>query len=158
MTVTDTAALRNALATFTTGITVVTTLDGNSNPVGLTANSFSSVSLAPPLVAWCIGQDSQQYETFCKTKNFVIHMLDATQTEVSQLFSGPEPDKFGQVNWHPGAGGVPILDTCISHFECQIEHRYPGGDHLILVGRVTEFCHRDSDPLVFFKGQYRSLD
>ncbi|MDP1520224.1 flavin reductase family protein [Porticoccus litoralis] len=149
--------LRNAMGNFATGITVITALDGQGNPRGMTANSFSSVSLEPAMVSWCVGRDSRLFELFQQTDHFAVNILHSGQQAISQLFAGSEQNKFDHVNWHPGLHGLPILDDCPCHFQCRIEHRHPGGDHIILVGRVLEFSNEPLEPLIFHGGQYRTL-
>lgn len=157
MTNDETRALRNALGNFATGITVVTAIDSNGNPQGMTANSFSSVSLEPPLVLWCVGRDSRLFELFENVDHFAVNILHSGQESISQLFAGPEGDKFGQLPWHTGLNNLPLLDDCDCYFQCAVEHRYPGGDHTIIVGRVLDFASTPLSPLIFQGGQYQSL-
>ncbi len=157
MTNVEVRALRNAMGNFATGITVVTAINENGEPQGMTANSFSSVSLEPPLISWCVGKDSRLFELFGKTNHFAVHILHSGQQAVSQLFAGPEENKFDQLSWCPGINGVPLLDDCASVFQCEMEHRYPGGDHTILVGRVLDFTSMPMPPLIFHGGQYQEL-
>lgn len=150
-------ALRNAMGNFATGITVITTVDQQGNPRGMTANSFSSVSLEPALVSWCVGKESRLFELFQQVDYFAVNILHSAQASVSQLFAGSEQDKFSKVEWHSGMYGLPLLDDCPCIFQCQVEHRHPGGDHIILVGRVLEFRNEPLEPLIFHGGQYRTL-
>ncbi len=150
-------ALRNALGNFATGITVITALNENGEPQGMTANSFSSVSLEPPLVSWCVGRESRLFDLFQKTSHFAVNILTTEQEETSQLFASPTDDKFGNIKWHEGLNGLPLLDDSPCQFQCEIEHRYSGGDHTILIGRVLEFANKPMSPLIFHGGQYRSL-
>lgn len=153
----DTKELRNAMGTFATGITVVTTLDGQNEPVGMTVNSFSSVSLDPPLVLWCLAETSNYCDIFLNADYFAINILSADQQPLSQLFASPEENKFSQTDWHAGVQKMPLFPGCIAHMECRIEHRHAGGDHIILVGLVLNFKHTDAAPLVFSRGDYHSL-
>ena len=150
-------ALRNALGNFATGITVITALNENGEPQGMTANSFSSVSLEPPLVSWCVGRESRLFNLFQKTSHFAVNILTTEQEETSQLFASPTDDKFEHIKWHEGLNGLPLLDDSPCQFQCEIEHRYSGGDHTILIGRVLEFANKPMSPLIFHGGQYRSL-
>lgn len=150
-------ALRDALGNFATGITVITALDEYGTPQGMTANSFSSVSLEPPLVSWCVGRESRLFDLFQKTSHFAVNILTTEQEKASQLFASPADDKFEHIEWHAGLNGLPLLDGSPCQFQCEIEHRYSGGDHTILIGRVLEFANDPMSPLIFHGGQYRSL-
>lgn len=150
-------SMRNAMGNFATGITVMTTVDSEGVARGMTANSFSSVSLEPALVSWCVGSESRLFDLFQEQDYFAVNILHSGQADLSQLFSGTDDNKFAKVRWRPGLHGLPLLDDCRCHFQCQIEHRYPGGDHVILVGRVLEFSNAPMDPLIFHSGQYRQL-
>ena len=149
--------LRNALGKFATGITVITTRDENNNPVGMTVNSFASVSLTPPLVLWCLGEASSTCEAFLRCSHFAINILRADQQAVSQLFAAPDEGHFKELPWQPGLEGSPLLGQALAHFECSMEHQYQGGDHTIIVGRVSHFEQFEGEPLVFSQGQYRTL-
>ncbi|WP_461481166.1 flavin reductase family protein [Porticoccus sp.] len=152
-----TRALRNAMGNFATGITVITTVDRQGNPRGMTANSFSSVSLDPALVSWCVGKESRLFELFQQVDYFAVNILHSGQAETSQLFASTEQHKFDHVAWNPGLHGLPLLNDSPCIFQCQVEHRHPGGDHIILVGRVLEFRNEPLEPLIFHGGQYRTL-
>ncbi|WP_438951446.1 flavin reductase family protein [Porticoccus sp.] len=157
MTKDQTRNMRSAMGNFATGITVITTRDADGNARGMTANSFSSVSLEPALVSWCVGSESRLFGLFQEQDYFAVNILHSGQSNLSQLFAGTDDNKFANVRWHSGLHGLPLLDDCPCHFQCQIEHRYPGGDHVILVGRVLEFSNTEMDPLIFHGGQYRQL-
>jgi flavin reductase (DIM6/NTAB) family NADH-FMN oxidoreductase RutF len=150
-------SLRSALGNFATGITVITAVDENGEPQGMTANSFSSVSLDPPLVSWCVGHESRLYTLFQNTRYFAVNILTQNQEYASQLFAEPSDNKFEQVSWHEGINGLPLLDDSPCQFQCEIEHRYSGGDHTILIGRVLEFSSQPMSPLIFHNGQYKTL-
>ena len=149
--------LRSALGNFATGITVITALDENGEPRGMTANSFSSVSLEPALVSWCVGRESGLFDLFQKANHFAVNILHSGQQSLSQLFAGPDENKFGQTSWHAGIHGLPLLDDCACRFQCEIKHRYSGGDHTILIGRVLDFTSQPMSPLIFHGGQYQEL-
>jgi 4-hydroxyphenylacetate 3-hydroxylase, reductase component len=157
MTENEVRALRNAMGNFATGITVVTAVDELGEPQGMTANSFSSVSLEPALISWCVGRESRLFTLFQHTNHFAVNILHSGQQSLSQLFAGPEENKFDRISWSPGMNGVPLLNDCASVFQCGIEHRYPGGDHTILVGRVLDFSSIPMAPLIFHCGQYQEL-
>lgn len=155
---TDTQAFRTALGSFATGVTIVTTCDAKGAPVGMTASSFNSVSLEPPLVLWSIDKNANCFDVFNACSHFAIHVLGEQQQALSDLFGRPSPaDKFARLNTRAGIHGSPILPDYNSLFECQLAHRYEGGDHIIMVGQVTRFDQRPGNPLLFHGGQYRQL-
>lgn len=151
--VADPRAFRRALGQYATGVTIVTASDG-SRHVGVTANSFSSVSLDPPLVLWSIDRKSSSLEVFMATSHFAINVLAHSQTDLSTRFSRTSDEKFDGVRWEPGAGGAPLLAGAAVQFECEREFEYDGGDHLIMVGRVRRYARYEREPLVFAKGRY----
>ncbi|KUJ83330.1 flavin reductase [Microbulbifer flavimaris] len=150
-------ALRDTLGQFATGVTVVTTCDASGTPLGMTVNSFNSVSLDPPMILWSIDKQSLGYEAFTQQPFFAVHILKADQQHVSNLFAGRGADKFGQVRWHQGAEQVPILEDCAAYFHCRLSNCVEGGDHTILLGEVLDFKAEGGEPLVFHRGCYRSL-
>jgi len=151
---TDVAAYRRALSCFATGVTVVTTLDGEGQRVGITVSSFNSVSLDPPLVLWSIGKDSLSYDAFVNAKSFVVNVLSTQQSELCSRFAAKGSDKFVGLDCRSGIGGAPILPDCAACFECSTEHLYAGGDHTIIVGRVEKFADREVDPLIIYRSDY----
>lgn len=151
---TDPIAFRMALGRFVTGVTVVTTLDARGAPVGLTANSFNSVSLDPPLVLWSLSRRSANLPVFERASHFAVNVLSVDQKALSDRFARPMEDRFRDVAWTPGAGGVPVLSGCAAVFECASEQRYEGGDHVIFLGRVERFDHENRVPLAYHAGGY----
>lgn len=145
---------RAALGTFATGVTIVTTLSETGKPIGVTASSFNSVSLDPPLVLWSLAKSSQSIDAFCKSGHFSIHVLSATQEGLSNNFARSGEEKFAGVNWQPGVLGSPVLENYAALFQCKMMHEYEGGDHVILVGEVIEFDRKDHAPLLFHGGRY----
>ncbi len=135
----DQKELRNACGSFATGITIVTTTTPAGEPVGMTANSFSSVSLDPPLILWSVGNYARSFAIFSSTTHYAVHILHTGQEALSNLFAGRSEDKFSQLTWTVGVAGSPILPDYAVCFQCTIAHVYPGGDHKILVGRVVAF-------------------
>ncbi|WGL17589.1 flavin reductase family protein [Microbulbifer bruguierae] len=150
-------ALRDTLGQFATGVTVITTLDTAGQPVGMTVNSFNSVSLDPALILWSIDRSSLSYTAFTECERFAVHVLKGDQQHVSNLFAGRGADKFGQVKWHSGPGGIPQLDDCAALFHCRRTQNIEGGDHTILLAEVLEFAASGGEPLVFHRGRYRAL-
>ena len=152
----DPTGFRRALSSFATGVAVVTTLDASGAKVGITINSFSSVSLDPPLVLWSIAEDSMSYGVFTIAEHFAVHVLSRQQQELSSRFAQSAGDKFGGLDCDAGIHGVPILGDFAACFECSTEHVYAGGDHKIIVGRVHRFEDRVSEPLVLHRSRFLS--
>jgi crotonobetainyl-CoA:carnitine CoA-transferase CaiB-like acyl-CoA transferase len=153
----DTRALRNALGSFATGVTVVTTRDGEGRPRGFTANSFTSVSLDPPLVLVCIAKTAASLESFLAAPFFGISVLGEDQREVSGLFASRDPDKFAKCGWFEGRHGVPLIAGALGHFTCGRERTVDAGDHVIMIGRVQDFGHAEGKPLGYFRGNYFAI-
>ena len=147
-------AFRQALGSFATGVTVATTLDEGGTPVGVTASSFNSVSLDPPMVLWSLAKDSFSCPAFAASGHFAIHVLTASQEALSNRFARSGTDKFDGLHWQAGELGSPIFDEFAARFECRTEHLYEGGDHIIMVGEVVDFEARDEAPLLFHGGRY----
>ena len=147
-------ALRAALGTFATGVTVVTTKAPDGKQHGLTANSFSSVSLEPPLVLWSQSLNAPSYPVFFGAEHFAINILAEDQVDISGRFSRGGEDKFAGLDLQEGVGGAPLLRGCAARFECKTLHRYDGGDHTIFVGAVERFERFDRRPLMFGGGRY----
>lgn len=148
---------RAALGRWATGVAVVTTVDSSGAGLGLTVTSFSSLSLNPPLVLFCLGRESGSYSALQQAPGFVVHLLGAEQQGISQRFAGTSDDKFSGLAFDVGRWGVPVLRGCLAVLVCQFQEGIPGGDHLIVVGEVLETQSGDSAPLLYFCGGYRSL-
>nr|WP_040615506.1 flavin reductase family protein [Oceanicola granulosus] len=148
-------AFRDALGRFATGVTVITT-QGPDGPVGITANSFASVSLDPPLVLWCPARATRRYELFADARHYAIHVLDGHQQAICDAFT-QSADGFEGLDWRRGEHDVPLIEGCLARFECRLEAAHEGGDHLILVGRVLRAAARDGLPLLFQAGRFVSL-
>jgi flavin reductase (DIM6/NTAB) family NADH-FMN oxidoreductase RutF len=153
----DPRDFRNALGTFPTGVTVVTTVTGDGTPIGLTCNSFSSVSLSPALVLWSLSLRSPNLSNFLQAPHFAINILSAEQRELSQRFAQSIANKFEGVEQVPGRLGVPLLAQAAAHLECRNETRYYSGDHVIFIGHVLHYAYRQCEPLVFCRGRYADL-
>lgn len=150
--------LREALGCFVTGVTVITTRDGAGEPHGLTANSFSSVSLEPPLVLFSLARTADCFAAFESANTFAVNVLRADQEKLSGRFATKDADKWSGVAWRSGYGGCPLLDMAIAAFECRVAARHEGGDHIIYVGEVAGFSHQpEGEPLVFFRGRYAAV-
>lgn len=139
---------------FATGVTVVTTRTPDGKFEGVTANSFSTVSLDPPLVLWSLGRTSASFNSFHTASHFTINVLGLHQIALSQHFSTPRLDKLSGIEHRIGHGGCPVLSGTIAHFECKTESVVDGGDHVIFIGRVLDASFHDGEPLVFAKGAY----
>lgn len=154
----DPKAFRNALGQFATGVTVITTVDKQGNKIGMTANSFSSVSLDPQLVLWSIAKTCKVFAEFNECKHFAIHVLNAEQQAISNQFASNCEDRFADIATHEGLGGTPILDNYAALFECELDNQYEGGDHIILIGKVINFDNRGGKPLLFHAGGYAEIN
>lgn len=150
----DLNEFRRALSCFATGVAVVTALDADGEKAGMTISSFNSVSLDPPLVLWSIADDSYSYNVFMEAEYFAVNVLAMHQKELSSRFAQRGANKFEGIECREGLHGVPILPDYAACFECRIEHRYEGGDHKIIVGRVLRMEDRETDPLIFYRGRF----
>ena len=150
----DPRAYCAALGHFATGVTIVTTLRGNGAPIGLTANSFSSVSLVPPLVLWSLAARSPSLDAFSSAAHYAINVLAADQQVLSQRFATPMPDKFAGVALQSGPGGVPLIEGATMQLICEHHQRIPAGDHVIFIGHVLGYHVRAIDPLIYCRGRY----
>lgn len=146
---------RRALGQFATGVTVVTTRTTDGRNVGITVNSFSSVSLNPPLILWSLSRQAQSFTDFANSSHFAVNVLEARQHHLSRQFSTPVPDKYAGVDFAEGKAGVPILGGALAYFVCRKVKQYDGGDHVIIVGEVEEYKYNEGEPLVFHSGRYR---
>jgi 3-hydroxy-9,10-secoandrosta-1,3,5(10)-triene-9,17-dione monooxygenase reductase component len=146
--------IRKALAQFATGVTVVTTRAADGSPIGLTVNSFNSVSLDPPLVLWSLAHKAQSFDAMRTCERYLIHVLAVNQLDVASVFATRGADKFGTTNWQPNAAGLPLLEGCVAWFECGNRRQYDEGDHVILVGRIDEFAILGGAPLIFHDSRY----
>jgi len=149
---------RRALAYFPTGVSVVATWDGDGAPIGVTVNSFSSVSLEPPLVSVNLAKSLRSFPNFEKASHFSINILGQDQHEISSIFARAGDDKWANIKPHRGPAGSPLIRPNLAAFECESYARHEGGDHVIFVGRVVHIEANDNiDPLVFFRSSYRRL-
>lgn len=150
----DPRQFRNALGRFATGVTVITTCTPDGKREGLTANSFSALSLDPPLVLWSIVRKSASLPGFLAAGHFAINVLSSTQADLSHRFATPHPDKFEGVDVEAGLADCPLLPGALASFECSTEQTVEGGDHILFIGRVRQVRWNDGDPLVFSSGRY----
>ena len=143
---------------FATGITIITTLGADQAPHGMTANSFTSVSLAPPLVLFCVDHRAGILPHFRGSKYFAINVLNENQQQLSAHFARPGHDRFDGVSWQPGHGGVPLLPDVLATLECAVTQRLEAGDHDIFIGEVLQAHWREGRPLLYFASRYRKLE
>lgn len=151
---TDPHAFRNALGQFATGVTIVTTTDAQGNPVGVTASSFNSVSLDPPLILWSLAKTANSMPAYETSGGFNVHVLAAHQSELSNQFARPSDDKFEGVTWEACDQGFPQLPEFAALFRCKTHYQYEGGDHIIFVGEVIDYVAHALPVLVFHGGRY----
>ena len=154
----DAAALRRTLGCFVTGVTVVTARGGDGTAYGFTANSFTSVSLEPPLVLVCVGDAVQGVGAFRACGTFAVNVLSDSHQATSRTFADNAPNQFPATDWRDGPHGSPILRDGLGWLECAAERRIEAGDHMILVGRVLAHESSDRRPLVYYRGGYSSLE
>jgi len=148
---------RNALGSFATGVTIITALGKDGQKVGMTANSFNSVSLTPPLILWSISKSTNCFDDFIAAESFAVHILAADQQELSNLFATTGEDRFANIQCTEGLSGTPILPHYSACFECKTAQQYEGGDHIIITGEVLKFSDNQLDPLLFYRGNYHNL-
>ena len=154
----DPRTLRDALGTFASGVTIVTTTGPDGSPIGLTANSFTSVSLDPPLLLVCPARDASTTKVMEQVEHFAVNVLHIGQQEASSLFATPGEDRFAQTECETWEHNVPIIRNSLASFECRKHAEYDGGDHIILVGEVLRVRYAPQrDPLLYFRGKYRKL-
>ena len=154
----DSALYRRTCAQFATGITVVTVRDAEGHPHGTTVNSFTSVSLTPPLVLVSIDLRNAVLGHFLSSRNFGINVLAEEQELLSRRFAQqPTENRFEGVDWHAGHGDTPLLDGVLARMECVTVNCFEAGDHTVLLGEVTHAAFREGRPLLFFNSGYRNL-
>ena len=150
----DDVGYRRALAQFATGVTVVTTRSPEGVPVGLTVNSFNSVSLQPPLILWSLARQAASLSAFRTCAHYAVNMLAADQLDTAKRFATRGAERFGAIRWTVGANDVPILDGCVAWVVASNRSLYDEGDHVILVGEVVDFGAPGGEPLIFHDGRY----
>ena len=150
----DPREFRAALGTFVTGVTIVTARDGSGRPVGLTANSFNSVSLDPPMVLWSLSLRSASLPVFRDADSWAVHVLAADQQALSDRFARPGEDRFAGLGDSDGEEGAPMIPGYAARFGCRARFEYEGGDHAIFLGEVVAFERREVEPLIYHSGRY----
>ncbi len=154
----DSRRFRDALGEFVTGITLVTTVSREGEPIAVTVNSFNSVSLDPPLVLFSLARSASRFDDFMEAESFVVNILAGEHEALSTHFARPGNAVMEAAQTRTGAGGLPRLSGAVASFECRVDARHDGGDHVILVGRVGDMSVREgAEPLVYHRGSYASL-
>jgi len=155
----DTRALRSALGRFATGVCLVTVRDGQGSALAMTVNSFASVSLEPPLVLWSLQRDSLNFEHFAYPTHYAINVLGREHEDLSTRYATPGRHRMDAAHFSAGHNDAPMVEGALARFECTLHNTFDGGDHLIIVGRVTRYSEAPAagEPLLFYRGQYRAL-
>jgi 3-hydroxy-9,10-secoandrosta-1,3,5(10)-triene-9,17-dione monooxygenase reductase component len=153
----DDKHFRSVLGHFATGVTIITAMDGEE-PVGMAANSFTSLSLDPPLILFCVAHTSSTWPRIEAAGTFAVNILGEDAEGLSQLFAMKGADRFSSTPWRVGVSGAPVLEEAIAYLDCRFEAEYPGGDHKIVVGRVLDLDMREgARPLLFYRGGYQRM-
>lgn len=148
---------KEIMGSYPTGVTIVTTMDENI-PIGLTVNSFASVSIEPLMVLWCINKRANSYEIFKRANNFAVNILAGDQKDECFVFaSSKEKDRFSKTNWELSSNNLPILDGTFGIFECKKVNQIDAGDHLILIGEVINLTKNEKDPMLYFRRDVGSI-
>ena len=150
----DSRDLRNALGSFATGVTIITARGADGGLYGMTANSFTSVSLTPPLVLWSASLYAQSLTAFQEGAHFVVNVLAYDQIELSNEFARKHENKFAEIDHMIPECGAPVLIGAAAHFECRNEYRHYGGDHIIFIGHVERYAYTNRPTLLFCRGKY----
>ena len=153
----DPAQFRQLLGRFATGVTILTVATADGRPLGMTANSLSSVSLRPPLISVCVDREADMHDAILKGGEFVVNVLSSPQETLARRFSDEHDDRFDGVGYHLSPDGLILLDGALAHIECHSHAQYPAGDHTIVVGKVVGGATSDGRPLLFYRGGYAAL-
>ena len=153
----DATQFRAALRDYPTGVAIITARDADGKPVGLTANSFVSVSLVPPLVLWSIDQNSPLFDGLAQSTHYAVHVLCDDQEDLARQFADDNIDKFAGLVCEDGIADLPLLEHYSALFQCEVKSRHREGDHVVLVGRVVDMDNRSANPLVYHAGTYKAL-
>lgn len=149
---------RLCMGHFATGITVITTNTSENKPCGMTVNSFSSLSLEPPLILFSVDKKASNYDNLTSCREFAVSILAESQKNISSTFANPSSINWHEISYKDGKNGSPIINGCLAYIECLNENLYEGGDHTIIIGRVTDMqIAPQEQPLIYFKGKYRKI-
>lgn len=150
----DSRSLRGALGRYATGVAVVTARAASGEPVGLTCNSFVSLSLDPPLVQWSVALASRACAAMRGASHYAVHVLRRSQEPLSRQFASSQADRFAGLELEEGIAGLPLLRDCLARFECAAWAQHPAGDHVLLIGRVLRVRAAEGEPLLYYRGAY----
>jgi flavin reductase (DIM6/NTAB) family NADH-FMN oxidoreductase RutF len=153
----DPSQFRQLLGRFATGVTILTVATPEGRPLGMTANSLASVSLHPPLVSVCVDREADMHEAVLRVREFVVNVLASHQEALARRFADEHEDRFEGIGYHLSPDGLILLDGALAHIECERFAEYPGGDHTIVLGRVTGGTTADGRPLLYYRGGYAGL-
>lgn len=153
----DPAQFRQLLGRFATGVTILTVVAPDGRPIGMTANSLSSVSLSPPLISLCIDRAADMHDVIIGAQQFVVNVLSSPQETLARRFADKHADRFDGVGYHLNPDGLILLDGALAHIECQRHAQYEAGDHTIVVGKVLGGETGDGRPLLYYRGGYGAL-
>lgn len=142
---------KQIMGSYPTGVTIVTALNQKGEPMGMTVNSFASVSLSPLMVLWCIDRRVSMFEDFQKTDKFAVHVLSAEQGDACWAFAGKEPDRFSKVNWNLSENELPIISDSLGVMECKKVNQIDAGDHVIYIGEVVALEAKEKEPMLYFR-------
>lgn len=154
----DPKEFRSAAGQFMTGVTIATTLAPDGQPRGVTVNSFTTVSLDPPLILFCVGRSSRSFDAFDAAQSFAVNILSSAQRQLSSTFGSKIEDKFADTGWTPGRGGSPLFPGSLSRFDCVLHQKIDAGDHIVLIGRVIGIDKTAGTPLGYYSGNYIDFD
>jgi flavin reductase (DIM6/NTAB) family NADH-FMN oxidoreductase RutF len=153
----DPSQFRQLVGRFATGVTILTTTTPDGQPLGMTANSLSSVSLQPPLISVCVDREAEMHAVILKVPQFVVNVLASPQEALARRFSDKHEDRFDGVGYHLSPEGLILLDGVLAHLVCERTETYPAGDHTIVLGRVVGGATGDGRPLLFYRGGYAAI-
>ena len=152
-----TSQFRKALGNYATGVAIISARNLHGDPIGITVNSFASVSLEPPLVLWSVDKISPQCDAFVNCEHYAVHILQEDQQQLAHIFSDDDADKFNGLEMEFGVADLPLLNDCPVLLQCKVVNVYEEGDHFILIGSVVDVRVETADPLIFFSGAYTRL-
>ncbi|ADE38676.1 flavin reductase family protein [Candidatus Puniceispirillum marinum] len=152
-TIVEPLEMRNAMGKFLTGVTIVTIIQTDGTPYGLTVNSFNSVSLDPPLVLWSLDNRNGNLQAFRDADGFVVNVMASAQADLCGRFASQTPNRFDGVDWERGVSGHPVLNGCLASFDCRHWTEYEGGDHTIFIGEVVSIKQQEGTPAAYFSGK-----
>jgi flavin reductase (DIM6/NTAB) family NADH-FMN oxidoreductase RutF len=151
------SAFKEVMGNYPTGVTVVTTKDENGTPLGLTVNSFASVSIDPLMILWSIDKRVGSYEEFVKTDKFAVHVLADNQGDICSLFAMKGTDRFGSCEWNTSEHGLPIIAGALGVLQCKTFKTVEAGDHMILIGEVIDIVSENKDPLLYHRRKFGKI-